>query len=97
RRRSIEKGHQTLEGEIMRYLAIAAFILAAILGQAAADDGWVVLFNGQDLKGWKRVALDPDFKLAAKNPWSVDKANKLLLCDGVDVKEMLLYEKQFKD
>lgn len=81
-----------------QFACIALAILAslALLGHAA-DDGWIELFNGKDLTGWKRVALDPDFKLGAKNPWSVDAKNKLLLCDGVDVKEMLLHEKPFKD
>lgn len=59
--------------------------------------GWVDLFPGQDLKGWKRVPLPPDEKLNAKNPWSVDAAGKVLLCDGVGVKEMLLHEKEQTD
>jgi hypothetical protein len=59
--------------------------------------GWLDLFPGKDLAGWKRVAIPPDEKLSARNPWSIDEANKLLVCDGVGIKEMLLYDKPFTD
>jgi hypothetical protein len=63
----------------------------------ADPKGWVDLLPGKDLKGWKRVVLPPDEKLNAKNPWSVDAEKKLLLCDGVDVKEMFLHEQERGD
>jgi hypothetical protein len=63
----------------------------------SAEQGWVNLFPGADLKGWKRVGLDPDYKVGARNPWKVDLKNKILHCDGVGVKEMLLYDKQLGD
>ena len=52
--------------------------------------GWTDLMPGKDLKGWKRIPLPPDEKLNAKNPWSVDETGKILICDGVGIKEMLL-------
>lgn len=58
--------------------------------------GWTDLMPGKDLKGWKRVPIAPDEKLNAKNPWSLSEG-KTLLCDGVGVKEMLLYDREFKD
>jgi hypothetical protein len=57
--------------------------------------GWVDLHPGKDLKGWRRVAIAPDTKLSDRNPWKVE--SDLLLCDGVGIKEMLLYEKEFGD
>ena len=59
--------------------------------------GWLDLFPGKDLAGWKRVAIPPDEKLSDRNPWSIDEANKLLVCDGVGIKEMLLYDREFAD
>lgn len=59
--------------------------------------GWVDLLPGKDFKGWKRVAIAPDVKLNAKNPWSLDADGKTLLCDGVGVKEMLLHEQERAD
>jgi hypothetical protein len=59
--------------------------------------GWLDLFPGPKLDGWKRVPIAPDEKVAAKNPWSVDSKNSVLLCDGVGIKEMLLYQKPFRD
>jgi len=86
----------------MRYLL--AMGLVPLLGGgglepvAAGDQAdWMVLFNGVDLKGWKRVPIAPDDKLVAKNAWKVDAKNKLLVCVGVGVKEMLLHEKQVGD
>jgi hypothetical protein len=79
--------------------AMLAFVVA-VLGPAmcrADEDGWIDFFPGKNLAGWKRVAIAPDTKLNAKNAWSVDARNKLLLCDGVGVKEMLLYDKELGD
>jgi len=57
--------------------------------------GWLDLFPGKDLKGWRRVPIPPDVKLDARNPWSVDAKNKVLVCDGVGIKEMFLFDKPF--
>jgi hypothetical protein len=57
--------------------------------------GWTDLTPGKDLLGWKRVLLPPDTKLNDKNPWKLEDG--LLVCDGVGVKEMLLYDKEFSD
>src|SRR5438128_2580957 len=57
--------------------------------------GWTDLMPGKDLQGWKRVPIAPDTTLNAKNAWKVEGG--LLLCDGVDVKEMLLHDKEFAD
>lgn len=82
-------------------VATAAASLLAPIGTAGREladaDGWVDLMPGKDLRGWKRVPIAPDTKLNAKNPWSVDEAHKLLLCDGVGVKEMLLQDDERKD
>lgn len=56
-------------------------------------DGWIDLMPANNLAGWKRVPLDE--KLSERNPWSID--GKLLLCDGVGIKEMFLHDKQFAD
>jgi hypothetical protein len=55
------------------------------------------LTPGPDLQGWKRVPIAPDTTLNAKNPWKLDPDGKVLLCDGVGIKEMLLYDKAFTD
>ncbi len=79
----------------MRFAALIVGLLwaPAVLGQ----DSWIDLFNGKDLKGWKRVPVAPDEKVKERNPWSVDEANKLLLCDGAGIKEMLLHERPVSD
>jgi hypothetical protein len=78
---------------------VAAFVVIVFLPTVApAQDGeWQDLFPGKELAGWKRVPLAPDVKLNQKDAWSIDAKNKVLLCDGVGVKEMLLYDKEIGD
>jgi len=86
----------------MRASLLLLLIAASLQGQEAKKStletdpkGWIDLLPARDLQGWKRVPLAPDTKLNAKNPWKVE--GNLLLCDGVGVKEMLLYDKEFTD
>src|SRR5262245_44632784 len=78
---------------------VSCLILAACSPRAgrAQDADWLDIRPGKNLAGWKRVPILPDTKLNEKNAWSVDEKNKVLVCDGVGVKEMLLYEKAFGD
>jgi hypothetical protein len=63
--------------------------------------GWIDLLAGRDLKDWKRVPIPPGSKLSAKKPWSLAAqpggGGPFLVCDGVGVHEMLLYDREFKD
>src|SRR5262249_35754135 len=76
--------------------ALVMIVIASAKPQAA-EDGWIDLMPGKELKGWKRVPIPPDVKLADKNPWSINPETKNLICDGVGIKEMLLYEREFGD
>lgn len=58
--------------------------------------GWIDLLKDKDLKSWKRVPIPPGGKLNAKDPWKRE-ADGTLLCDGVGVHEMLLYDKELGD
>jgi hypothetical protein len=81
----------------MRARLLAVVFVLVIVGGADAQEseGWIDLSPGKDLKGWKRLPLAPDTKLNDKNPWKVQ--GDLLLCDGVGVKEMLLYDRELGD
>jgi hypothetical protein len=57
--------------------------------------GWIDLMPGKKLEGWKRVPLDPETKLADKNPWSV--RGDILECDGVGIKEAFYHDREFTD
>lgn len=63
----------------------------------ASPAGWLELMPAKDLKGWRRVPLPAEEPLAKKNPWSLSEDGKVLLCDGVGIKEMFLHEKEFGD
>ena len=79
------------------FLSLVLAVGAPTWCSAQDVEKWLDLFPGKNLAGWKRVPIAPDTKLNAKNAWRVDEKNKLLLCDGVGVKEMLLYDKEFGD
>ncbi|MCI0680896.1 MAG: DUF1080 domain-containing protein [Gemmataceae bacterium] len=81
----------------VRILILAMLASSCATAPARSQGDWQDLFPGKNLAGWKRVPLAPDTKLNEKNPWSVDTKSKVLLCDGVGVKEMLLFDKEFGD
>jgi hypothetical protein len=80
-----------------RSIVALVFAIACPSLGLAQDDGWLDILPGKNLAGWKRVPIAPDTKPAAKNAWSVDAKRKVLVCDGVGVKEMLLYDKELGD
>jgi hypothetical protein len=59
--------------------------------------GWSDLLAGKDLKNWKRVPIPLGSKLNTKDSWRLDPDTHHLICDGVGVHEMLLYNKEFAD
>jgi len=58
--------------------------------------GWTDLLEGKDLKHWKRVPIPPGGKLSGRDPWRRGDG-QTLLCDGVGVHEMLIYDRPFAD
>jgi hypothetical protein len=60
-------------------------------------DGWIDLLPEKDLKGWKRVPIPPGSKLSERDPWSAEEKEKMIVCEGAGIHEMLLYEKEFGD
>ena len=87
----------------MQKVAIAscAFLLTATVGflvsdvPATADEGWVKLFNGRDLTGWKRF-LDP--RNAKTKDVDLDKfwtiKDGVIYCDG-SIPGYILTEKEY--
>jgi hypothetical protein len=82
-------------------LALAVVVLVGCSGGAAeqgGSDGWVDLFPGKDLKGWKRYPLDPTQPLAPKAVYKVSDDGKLLIVDGTGgVKEVLIQDEERGD
>lgn len=58
--------------------------------------GWIDLL-ADGIKGWKRVTIPPGSSLNDKDCWSYDAAGRTLVCDGVGIHEMLLFNKELKD
>lgn len=94
----------------MRMLSLFLLILCSIVARASDvkesksaletdPAGWIDLLADNDLKDWKRVSIPPGSKLNQKNPWSVDVSSreKILVCNGVGVHEMLLHNTERGD
>ena len=76
----------------------ALVFVAGCAGTAQEGDGWVDLFPGKDLKGWKRTPLEPGVPLAAKAVYTVSDDGKRLVVDGTGgTKEGLLHEEERGD
>ncbi len=83
-------------GFVLGTAGLAACLLIPPPG-SSREPGWVDLLAGKGLKGWRRVPIAPDTQLNTKDPWKLGDDGKLLRCDGVGVKEMLLFEREFAD
>ena len=57
--------------------------------------GWLDLLAAKGLTGWKRVAIPPGSKLREKSCWR--REGDTLVCEGVGVHEMLLYDREIAD
>ena len=68
-------------------------LLAFALTARAGDDGWVKLFNGKDLTGW-RVFLDPKKKADPKDIFTVKDG--VIHCEG-SVNGYLITDKEYGD
>ena len=58
--------------------------------------GWTDLLADKSLKGWKRVSIPPKSKVNKRDPWKVSE-DGMLVCDGVGIHEMLLFDKELGD
>jgi len=94
---------------MLRQLLVIGFGLFLSLATLAADEvkesksalegdpsGWVDLL-ADGINRWKRVSIPAGSKLNAKDCWSFDAKSGTLVCDGVGIHEMLLFDKEFKD
>ncbi len=57
---------------LMIAVAVSMLVTASLTGAAANDDGWISLFNGKNLDGWK----------AGENPDSFQVEDGVLVVDG---------------
>lgn len=77
----------------------AACVSPCLLGSispcvaSAQDDGWIKLFNGKDLSGWK-IFLDPASKVSPAAIWKVERG--MIVCDG-SVYGYLLTDKEYEN
>jgi hypothetical protein len=61
-------------------------------GISVAADGWIDMLPGPNVSGWTRVAIPPDKPVSEKQQWSVDSANRTLICTGDQGHEWLRYD-----
>ena len=69
----------------MRLLVSLVLASAAVFGQSALESdpkGWRDLLPDSAFKGWTRVPIPPTAALTPESHWSVDPAQRLIICDG---------------
>jgi hypothetical protein len=77
-------------------LMLTCFAVAIALGvqpAPAADEGWVKLFNGKDLAGWKRFLQQGKESELDKN-WTIDDG--VIKCDG-SINGYIITEKEYEN
>lgn len=74
---------------VLAMLALALVTKSAVAG----EDGWVKLFNGKDLTGWKTF-VDPKKNVEPKDIWSIKDG--VIHCQG-QVNGYLVTEKDYSD
>ncbi len=75
-------------------LAMIALALAMTGPSAAQEDGWIKLFNGKNLSGWKRFGAAEPADAPLKQIWSVKDG--VITCEG-SVNGYLITEKEYAD
>ncbi|HZE97529.1 MAG TPA: DUF1080 domain-containing protein [Planctomycetota bacterium] len=77
-------------------MLVSLLLVAGCAGTAPKGDGWVDLMPSKDLKGWKRLPLDPALPLASKEVYKV--VDGLLVVDAVGgIKEVLINDEERGD
>lgn len=79
-------------------MRLAVSLLFCTVSVAAAADGWIEMLPAAKVAGWTRIAIPPDKPVSEKQQWSVDSADRTLLCTGDQGHEWLRYDaRQFEN
>jgi hypothetical protein len=76
----------------MREIMLLA--MAAGLAVAGESGGWQDIQPSKNLKGWTRVAVPPGKPLGEVSQWKVDKARRVLVCEGNGGHEWLRWDRE---
>jgi hypothetical protein len=61
------------------------------------NSGWINILPDESFKGWTRVAIPPDKALDPVSQWKLDKARRLIICEGDRGHEWLRYDRELTD
>jgi hypothetical protein len=59
--------------------------------------GWVDILPDESFQGWTRVAIPPEKALDPVSQWKVDKARRIVICEGDRGHEWLRYDRELAD
>ena len=59
--------------------------------------GWMDILPDESFHGWTRVAIPPDRALDPVSQWKVDKARRIVICEGDRGHEWLRYDRELAD
>jgi|SRR5271157_1006913 len=78
-----------------------SFLLSATLWAQTRNalpsdtSGWIDILPDESFKGWTRVAIPPDKALDSVSQWKLDKARRVIICEGDRGHEWLRYDREF--
>jgi hypothetical protein len=89
----------------LRWVLLTAFLcplsasLWAQTNKAPVSDtsGWMDILPDESFHGWTRVAIPPDRALDPVSQWKVDKARRIVICEGDRGHEWLRYDRELAD
>jgi hypothetical protein len=64
---------------------------------ASNTSGWIDILPDESFKGWTRVAIPPDKALDPVSQWKLDKAHRIIICEGDRGHEWLRYDRELAD
>lgn len=76
------------------------FLLSPALGAqtkkalASNTSGWIDILPDESFKGWTREALPPNKALRLVSQWRLDKARRIIICEGDGGHELLRYDRE---
>jgi 3-keto-disaccharide hydrolase len=82
---------------IVLFLTGATMVPRAHSNAVPGTSGWIDIMPQPSFRDWTRVAIPPERMLAQYSQWSVDAANRTLVCAGDGGHEWLRYGRELGD
>jgi len=84
-------------GWILVLASSLSLLMWAQKAPESGNSGWVDIMPDESFSQWTRVAIPPEKALDPVSQWSVDKAHRMIICEGNHGHEWLRYNHELSD